>query len=149
MDTRLHPDFPVIEGRHRLTADWELELPEKFNRRLEEGDLVIWRPGLTFWIAVWGPEPNQTPEGTLQWILEDASSERMHEKVDRAGDLVRMTYELSEHDPEREPEQHVCISGYVLAPSGHVQISAHCDTPEAQSMGYLVISSVRLSPKAI
>lgn len=143
---KLHPDFPVIDGRYRLTATWELELPEPFNRRMEEGDMVIWRPGLTFWIAVWGAQPDQTIEATLAWILEDASPSRSHQKIDRSEDLLRLTYELAERDPDRTPTDYVSISGYVIAPVGHVQITAYCDTPDAQRTGRDVIASVRVTP---
>jgi hypothetical protein len=105
--------------------------------------MVLWRPGLTFWIAVWGPEAGKTPEETLAWILEDASPERIDERVDRAGDLLRLTYRLHEEDPERTPANYTSISGYVIAPSGHVQIMAYADDAEATSTGEQVIGSVR------
>jgi hypothetical protein len=139
----LHPEFPVVEGRYRLTREWEVELPGRFNRRIEDGDMVLWRPGLTFWIAVWGAEIDKTPEETLAWILEDASPERTHENVERSGNLVRLSYRLNEEDLQREPSRYVSISGYVIGPSGHVQISAYCDDIEAERVGHEVISSVR------
>jgi hypothetical protein len=143
----LHPDFPVIEGRYRLTRDWELELPGKFNRRMEDGDMVIWRPGLTFWIAVWGAKPDTTPEGTLARILEGASPDRTDENVDRSGDLIRLTYRLREQDPDRDPEDYVSMSAYVIARSGYVQIAAYCDTSEAESAAGNVLASIRLLPE--
>jgi hypothetical protein len=141
----LHPDFPIVEGLYRLTREWELNLPEKFNRRVEDADLVIWRPGLTFWIAVWGPQADMTPEETLVWILKDASPDRTDETVDRSGGVIRLSYRLREHDPERHRQDYVSISGYVIAPSGHVQISAYCDSSEAERTGDKVIGSVRPS----
>jgi hypothetical protein len=139
----LNPDFPVVEGLFRLTREWELELPGRFNRRMEEGSMVLWRPGLTFWIAVWGREADKTPEETLALLLEFASPDRIDEKVDRAGDLVRLTYRLHEQDPERNPAEYTSISGYVIAPSGHVQITAYADDVAATSAGEQVIASVR------
>jgi hypothetical protein len=141
---RLHPDFPIVEGRCPLTREWELALPGRFNRRVEDGDMVIWRPRLTFWIAVWGSEADQTPEETLAWILEDASPLRTDENVARSGDLIRLTYRLQEEDPERDPTRYVAISGYVIGPRGHVQISAYCDDAESEKVGDEVIRSVRL-----
>jgi hypothetical protein len=139
----LHPDFPVVEGRYRLTSEWELELPGKFNRRIEDGSMVIWRPGLTFWIAVWGAEAGKTPEQTLAWILDDASPARTREKLERSDNLIRLSYRLDEDDPERRPAKYVSISGYVIAPSGHVQISAYCDDLDSEAAGDQVIDSVR------
>src|SRR5262245_42734377 len=114
---------------------------------MEDDDIVIWRPGLTFWIAVWGAEPDMTVEETLARILEDASPDRTDEKVDRTDGLVRLTYELREQDPDRESQDYTSISGYVIAPSGHVQITAYCDSTEAESTGARVIDrkSTRLN----
>ena len=39
--------FPLVEGEHRLTATWSMYLPEQFARRIEDGSLVLWLPGLT------------------------------------------------------------------------------------------------------
>jgi hypothetical protein len=47
------PGFPIVEGDYALTARWSLYLPEKFARRLEDGSLVLWRHGLTIWLAAW------------------------------------------------------------------------------------------------
>jgi hypothetical protein len=139
----LHSDFPVVEGRYRLTGEWELELPGKFNRRIEDGNMVIWRPGLTFWIAVWGAETGKTPEETLAWILEDASPARTGERLERSDNLIRLSYRLQEEDTERRSTKYVSISGYVIAPSGHLQISAYCDDPVSEGTGEEVIDSVR------
>src|SRR3954468_7025470 len=140
----LHPGYPIIEGRYRLTSEWELDLPEKFNRRIEGGDMVIWRPGLTLRISVWGSLPEATPERTLSWILKDASPDRTDESIDRSGGSLRLSYRLRERDPDRDPQDYVSISGHVIAPSGLVMISAYCDSPAAESMGGKVIGSVRM-----
>jgi len=142
---RLHPDFPIAEGRFALTDEWTAELPGPFNRRTEDGDLVIWRPGLTFWIAVWGAEDGRSPEETLAWLLEGASPERKAQRVQQEGRLTRLTYRLQESDPERKPAAYVAIHGYVIGPESHVQISAYCDNPEAERLGAEVIASVRLA----
>ena len=41
------PEFPIVEGDHLLTETWAIHLPDEFARRIEDGDLVSWRPGLT------------------------------------------------------------------------------------------------------
>jgi hypothetical protein len=48
------PGFPLVSGDYALTEEWAIHLPEKFARRVEEGNLVLWRPGLTIWLAAWG-----------------------------------------------------------------------------------------------
>jgi hypothetical protein len=141
----LHPAFPIVEGNYRLTREWTIDLPGKFNRRIEDDDLVIWRPGLTFWIAIWGLEAGKTPEQTLAWVLEDASPHRTDEKICRDG-LLRLTYRLREQDPERDPSCFTAIYGYVFSTSSHVQIAGYCDSTEAEVTAEEVIRSLRSLP---
>ena len=48
----LNPQFPIVEGRYQMTGEWSIALPGQFNRRIENQDLVIWRPGFTIWLAI-------------------------------------------------------------------------------------------------
>jgi hypothetical protein len=142
----LHPEFPIVEGNYRLTREWTVDLPGKFNRRIEDDNMVIWRPRLTFWIAVWGSEAGRTPEETLAWVLEDASPHRTDQKIDRDGGLLRLTYRLRAQDPERDPPRYTAIYGYVFSACGHVQIAGYCDNAEAEVTAEEVIRSLRDLP---
>jgi hypothetical protein len=139
----LHPDFPVVTGHYRMTADWAVDLPEQFNRRLEDGSLVLWRPALTFWIIAWNNHRQSSEEARLQSILATASELRGEEKIERAGGLIRLTYELSEEDDARAQPVYTSISGYVIAATGHLQISAYFDDPRSRAVAYRVMGSVR------
>lgn len=47
-------DFPLVSGIYKMTKGWEIDLGnQEFRRRVEDGSLVIWRPGITMWIGVW------------------------------------------------------------------------------------------------
>ena len=139
----MHPDYPVVTGDYQMTKEWWVVLPEKFNRRVEEGDLVLWRPALTFWMVVWGNDSNETTDQRLSSILSSASELRSDQQVDDSNGLIRLTYELPEEDSDRTPAEYKSISGYVIGPSSHVQISAYFDSPAARTLGYQVIHSVR------
>ena len=137
----LHPDYPVVTGSHRLTDEWSVVLPEEFNRRVEDGDLVLWRPALTFWIAIWGHDGGESPEQCLESILETASDLRSEQQIERTEKLIRLTYELPEEDASRPRAAYKSISGYVISAVGHVQISAYFDTPGARTLGYKLLQS--------
>lgn len=139
----LHPDFPVVTGSYRMSAQWAVDLPEQFNRRVEDGSLVLWRPALTLWAAAWNNDHQESEEARLQSILESASALRAGEKVERAGGLIRLTYELREEDDTRAQPVYTSISGYVIAPAGHLQISAYFDDAQSRALAYRVIGSVR------
>ena len=139
----LHPDYPIITGSDQMTDEWTLLLPEKFNRRFEDGSLVVWRPELTFWITIWGNDRGQSADERLASILETANDLRSEQQIDRSTGLVRLTYELPEKDASRRKPVYTSISGYVIGPTGHVQMSAYFDTPKARALGYEVIHSVQ------
>jgi hypothetical protein len=139
----LHPDYPVVTGTYQMTDEWAVALPDRFNRRIEDGSLVLWRPTLTFWIVIWGNDKGTSEEDRLTSILETAGDLRGEQQIERTEKLVRLTYELPEEDRSRPKSAYKSISGYVIAPIGHAQISAYFDTPAARTLGYKVIHSVR------
>ncbi len=142
----LHPDFPVVTGSYQLTDEWSLTLPDRFNRRIEDGSLVLWRDQLTFWIIAWNNNDGESLDERLSSILAIASPHREAEQIERASSLIRLTYELPEEDTSRTPPSYKAISGYVIGRSGHLQMSASFDTPAARSAAYQVIHSAQELP---
>jgi hypothetical protein len=142
----LNPDFPVVSGAFGMPNQWTLTLPVQFNRRVEDGSLVLWAPDLTFWIDIWNNDANLSMQDQTARILKDANPARRAEKLERSGALLRLSYELTEEDSEQATMQHSSISGHVISASGYVQIAAYYDTPEARLLGYQVIESVRQKP---
>lgn len=138
----LHPDYPIVTGNYKMTDEWAVTLPVDFNRRIEDGSLVLWRPALTFWVTIWGNDKGTSEENRLASILETASDLRGEQQIERTDNLVLLTYELPEEDRSRQNSVYKSISGYVIASIGHVQISAYFDTPEAKIIGYKTIHSV-------
>lgn len=135
--------FATIVDDYRMTKAWLVTLPVQFERRFEDDSLVIWRPGLTFWIDVWNNDNHERAEERMNWILEAASPERMEERVLRGARGVRLSYELDQRDADPSTPCHRSLSAYVIAEAGYVQISAYCDDPDALALAYAVVGSVR------
>lgn len=142
MSDQLNPDFPVVSGDYVMTKGWRVSLEDEFNRRIEDGSLVLWKPELTFWINVWNNERRASPDELLQEILVRASPERIAEKTARSEALICLTYELAEDDAERPDSAPSSINGFVIAKPGYVQVSAYADTPEAHALAYRIIESI-------
>lgn len=142
MQEELNPDFPVVDGDYLLTSGWRIALPQPFNRRIEDGSLVLWIPELTFWFNVWNNDREASTDELLASIREHVSPERSGEKVERGETATRLTYELAEPDPETG-EAHDSINGYVIAASGYVQVSAYYDSPFARILAERMIASIR------
>ncbi len=133
-----------MSGACNLTEDWSLFLPEKFNRRIEDGDMVIWRPGLTFYLAAWDNDDRQTPQACRDGILREAGADRRNERQTERDDLLVLTYEQEERDARRSPSVWTALSSYTIAPIGHLQLSAYCDTDADLAVAYAVVGSVAL-----
>ena len=138
MSTELHPDFPVVSGDYVLTKGWRVALPGEFNRRIEDGSLVLWQPELTFWINVWHGEREVSIDDVLERLQAGASAERTEETVERSAALHRLTYELAEDGPDSNS-----VNGYVIVPAGYVQVAACYDSPQARALAYAFIQSLR------
>lgn len=120
----LHPDFPVVEGRYQLTKEWSVILPGKFNRRMEDGDLVLWRPGMTIWVSIWGNDKGKNKETRLQGIKAGISPKAFDVSSTKMGTILQLTYRLKE-----EIEQGAVPAVYCFAfgDSGHVQMAIYLD----------------------
>jgi len=122
----LHPDYPVISGHYQLTSTWSLELPNSFNRRVEDGSLVIWHPGFTIWASAWKYDDGQSTEARLQEIKDMASSERFDEITETDGSLMRFAYRL---DEDSEDERQPALQSYVLSPDSELVLAIYFDDP--------------------
>ena len=131
MSTDLHPDYPVVTGDYLLTKGWRVTLRDAFNRRIEDGSLVLWRPDLTFWFNIWNNDGQTSVDAVLERLLADASAERSEEQIEQSAAMARLSYAL--------PDE---INGFVIVPAGYLQVSAYYDTPEARTLAYDIIRTI-------
>ena len=133
------PDYPLVEGRSQITRRWSIELPETFARRVEEDELVLWRPGLTFWLSAWGNDLGQTREARLAALKQEASPDRHDESwTDRDG-ITRYSYRLLDEIGDGPVESlHVLI----FSDEGHLQIAAYFDEPGDLEAARAIIATV-------
>ncbi len=131
----MNPDYPVVEGRIKLTNEWSFELPEPMNRRNEEGDLVFWRPGITIFLAIWSADTDKRPLERLQEIVAESSSNAFDgESAEEADGLIRHSYRLDEEANG--------LYGFVIARDSQVEMAIYFDRPEDISLVRLIIGSV-------
>jgi hypothetical protein len=126
-----------------MTPGWRVDLREQFNRRIDDGSLVLWRPELTFWINVWNNDGQASVDAVLERLLADASSGRRNEKIEKGQAMARLTYELAEDDAERDESEGNSINGFVIYARGYAQIAAYYDSPQARTLAVDIIASIR------
>ncbi len=73
--TVLHPDFPVVEGDYFLSKYWSITVPIPFNRRVDDDSLVLWKPGLTFWMTQFENHQAKSPREMVLSLIADRDNE--------------------------------------------------------------------------
>ncbi len=120
----LHPDFPIVEGSYRMTRNWSVTLPGQFNRRIEDDDLVIWRSGLTLWIAVWGNDDDDPIAERYDWIKSDISDSAYDVEESADQGIRRLAYRLQEGAEDDRVAAFYC---FAVGDSGQVQMAIYFD----------------------
>jgi hypothetical protein len=120
----LHPGYPVVEGRYQMTSDWALVLPEPVNQRFEDDALVLWRPGFTAWVIVWGNDQSEDSLSRMRRIKEDTSPEAFDVEVIDTGHCLKYGYRLAE---DEDGDLVHAFHGFTIGGSGHVQMAIHFD----------------------
>jgi hypothetical protein len=137
---RLHPDFPIVSGEYRLSHDWRLTLPSRFNRRVDRRDLVIWRPGFKIWLALWSWDPGAPPEKRLEAIKSDTSPEAFDVRLEGEAPPIRYSYRL---DEERDEGTVKALYAYVLKDGGYLQMAFYVDREDDLAYAESIVESVR------
>jgi hypothetical protein len=134
-DTRSPFDYPLVSGQYEMTDDWTISLPGKFRRRFEEGSLVLWRPGITAWISVWGNDNNTAQRERLLDRRSRISSEAFNIVEEEGLNLLRFSYRL---DEAAEDNRVPALYGFIFGPNGDVQMGIYfdseCDLPDAEAL---------------
>lgn len=136
----LHPKFPVVEGEYQMTKDWSITLPKKFNRRFEEGNLVIWRPGITLWIAVWGNDHGESREERLRQLRDSISADAFNVEELPGDDVLRLCYRL---DEAAEDNRASAFYGFAVGFDGYVQMAVYFDQESELDLAKEIWRSLR------
>lgn len=114
------PGFPLVEGRYGLTRNWLIVLPDRFARRVEDGALVLWRPGVTLWIRAWNNDRGEPRDVRLAKATSTISSEarEIQKRVD--GDVLRFSYRLTEDGQE-------ALYAFTVSDAGQLQVAIYFD----------------------
>jgi hypothetical protein len=140
----LLPNYPVVEDYYRMTAEWTVVLPSKFNRRTEDGDLVLWHPGFTAWIAVWGNDKNRTAQERLALVKKEQSPLAFDAKARQHGATLYYTYRLDEDAKDKRAPALYC---YALSAASQVEMAVYFDTESEASAAESLCLSLRYEPQ--
>lgn len=131
----LHPNFPIVSGQYQLTSIWSVSLPLKFNRQIEEGSLILWRPSLTLYFNVWNNNHNESIDTRLAQLKQGISTEafELHEQSNICNH--RLSYQLI------EDEIHA-LYGFVLAKESYIQVATYFDNASDINLARSIFASI-------
>ena len=135
----LHPDFPVVDGRHSLTKEWSLFLDQPHSRRVEDGSLVLWRPGFTVWLNIWNNDKNQSKEERLTRVISDASKAAFDITSKDVGKTKLYYYRI---DEDRGDKVVPSLNGFSISPDNDLQISIYFDSEEDYASAKSISESI-------
>lgn len=136
----LHTDFPVVEGVYQLTNDWSVSLPGKFNRRIEDGDLVLWRADLTLWIAVWKNDQDLSKESRLDCIKKAMSAQAYELDLSSDATPLRFSYRLKEEGEQGTVAAFYC---FAIGEKGQVEIAIYFDEEASVKDAQAILQSLK------
>jgi hypothetical protein len=139
----LNPNYPVVEGPHQITDDWSIVLPRPFNRRIEDGELCIWRPGFTVWVVAWNNDDDESAAERLDWLRETSSPGAFDVIDEQSNDLVRFAYRLEEPSDDKRVAALYC---FVIGRAGHLQLAMYFDREADVELGLGIWRSAAESP---
>ncbi|MBI3229790.1 MAG: hypothetical protein HYZ45_06320 [Burkholderiales bacterium] len=144
---QLNPAFPIVEGHFPMPQQWALQLPARFNRRIENGDLVLWREGITAWIAVWNNDKNDSVAQRLQCIREKQPKQAQQVQQNEQAGVQFYSYcieeEADEGDEDEEIELVQAMYGYAFAANSHVEMVIYCDEEEDVAQARAMFASLK------
>ena len=133
------PGFPIVEGDQQVSDTWRIHLPTQFTRRVEDGQLVFWRPGLTIWLSGWNNERGESQAARLRRIKDIASPRRYAERESTDGGLTRFSYRLRDDSDDGPVES---VYGYILGDKDELHLSIYFDDPADEAVARRIVDSV-------
>ena len=127
-----------------MTKEWSVDLPSNFNRRLEESDIVIWKPGFTIWTTVWNNDKSESPEERMVWIKENSSPDAFDAVTEASNGVLRYAYRLKENSEDARLPAFYC---FAIGEAGHVQMAIYFDSPEDLANAQAIWRSLAEKPE--
>jgi hypothetical protein len=135
------PNYPIVEGKHRLTKEWEIFLPAKFNRRIEDNGLCLWRPGFTIWVSPFGNDKGLSKEDRINGLRAISSADAFDVTTGEREGLLLLSYRLAEPSDDKRRPAYYCIA---VADDGHLELAMYFDQENDLTMAQAVWKSVEI-----
>jgi hypothetical protein len=106
---------------------------------VEDGNLILWRKGMTIYAIVWNNDKREWAADRLAWIKKQMSPDAFDAHEGRGGGILRFAYRLTEN--RKEGVVHA-LYGYAIGQSGHVQMAIYMDQESEIDSARKILQSV-------
>jgi hypothetical protein len=133
--------YPIVEGEQAITPEWSIKLPatEKLARRVEDGSLVLWRPGLTVRVGIWNNDRHESQARRLAAAKTAAPARRRDEQESVADGLVRWSYRAKE---ETDRGMTDLLMASIFSRSDHARIAVYFDDASDATVAQQLVDGV-------
>lgn len=136
----LHPGYPSTGGKLDITAHWSLTLDTRYNVRVEDDSMVLWRPGITLWLLAWKNDHDESVTTRLEYFRHNISPEAFASALSGDGIVTRFSYRLNE---QRAEGLVYAFHGLAFSDSGHIQCAIYVDKEADLKIARQLFSSIR------
>lgn len=135
------PGFPLVDGDYRLTEHWSIALDRPFARRIEGGELVLWRPGLTVWISAWRNDLGESVESRLADAVERSSLDRFEVDQGIRDGVGRFSYRLIDRSEDGHPVE--SLNAQLFSEGGQLIVGIYFDDPADAVVARRLVDGIR------
>ena len=113
--------------RYTLSPEWDIEIPDSYQHRVEGEHVVFWSSGITLLCTLFAYSGERGRETLLANLRARAEAKDLKTIEEVEGDLVRFAYLQAE---ETQPGHvRLALHAFTTAPFGCLQSSFYMDDP--------------------
>jgi hypothetical protein len=112
-----------------------LVLPEQYARRIEDGSLVLWRPGITLWITAWGNDRGESQASRVAAMTSDISTSARDIAKTIVDGVTRISYRLTEAGQD-------ALYAFAFSDPGHLQMAIYFDDAADAATALAIAQSI-------
>jgi len=137
---------PYLTGRISLDEQWSLELPLVCQQRFEENQMVLWRPGFTIWLSIWGNDTGESADIRISKLAAAASEGKTNEKSSTSDGFTYYQYRIDEPSGD---DRVAAFQGFAVGENGHIQMSTYFDHEAESVLAERILTSTNQSPPSM
>lgn len=111
----------------QITSEWLIDLPDDFEKRVEEEKLVFWKTGITIIIAVFHIPADTDKLELLNQIQQKIPEEALEKLVSTKGEIVGLGY--TQLQKIKDGNKRLSLISFTASDTSCLQVAFYLDDP--------------------